>query len=120
MTENKYTYIYYELRNMLVLYIDDGYALSWLVDFVNRNNNIKHIDKIYEDGFHKIIIHLKDNSTITMLKCYDIEDIYNYLRGNRYNRIYVDSSIELTTEQSGWLENLIAHMTLCGEKTMKG
>ena len=64
MTENKYTYIYYELRNMLVLYIDDGYALSWLVDFVNRNNNIKHIDtlplNLYPSTMVRPVINMKD------------------------------------------------------------
>jgi hypothetical protein len=99
--------MYYEPNKILVLYKDDEYALSWLIDLVNKNNNIKHINTVYECGYYNIIICLNDNSTITMLKCDDIESTYNYLRGHRYDRIYMDSSIESTYYERGFLESLV-------------
>ena len=100
--------MYYEPYIALVLYRDDEYALSWLIDLVNQNNNIKCINKVRDFGYDKIIICLNDNSTITMLKCDDIESIYEYLRGHRYDRVYIDSSIKLTNDECGLLEVLIA------------
>lgn len=100
--------MYYEPNNILVLYKDDEYALSWLIDLVNKNNNIKHINKVNEFGYYKIIICLNDNSVITMLKCNDIESTYKYLRGYKYDRVYIDSSIELTDDEYGFFESLIA------------
>lgn len=99
--------MYYEPYIALVLYRDDEYALSWLIDLVNKNNNIKCINKVHEFGYYKIIICLNDNSIITMLKCDDIESTYNYLRGHKYDRIYMDSSIESTYYERGFLESLV-------------
>ena len=99
--------IYYEPNRILVLYKDDEYALSWLIELVNENNNIKHINAINEFGYHNILICLNDNSIITMLKCDDIESTYNYLRGHKYDRIYMDSSIESTNYERGFLESLV-------------
>ena len=99
--------MYYEPYIALVLYRDDEYALSWLIDLVNQNNNIKCINKVREFGYYKIIICLNDNSIITMLKCDDIESTYKYLRGHRYDRMYIDSSIKLTDDEYGFLERLV-------------
>lgn len=102
------TRTYYEPNRVLVLYKYNEYALSWLIDLVNKNNNIKHINQVYECGDYEIIICLSDDSIITMLKCNDIESIYKYLRGHRYDRIYIDSSIKLTNDECGLFESLIA------------
>lgn len=99
--------MYYEPYIALVLYRDDKYALSWLIDLVNQNNNIKCINKVHDFGYDKIIICLNDNSIITMLKCDDIESTYKYLRGYRYDRVYIDSSIKLTDDEYGLLQVLI-------------
>ena len=99
--------MYYEPYIALVLYRDDEYALSWLIDLVNQNNNIKCINKVRDFGYDKIIICLNDNSIITMLKCDDIESTYKYLRGHRFDRVYIDSSIKLTDDEYGLLEVLI-------------
>ena len=99
--------MYYEPYIALVLYRDDEYALSWLIDLVNQNNNIKCINKVREFGYYKIIICLNDNSIITMLKCDDIESIYKYLRSRRFDRVYIDSSIKLTDDEYGFLECLV-------------
>lgn len=101
------TRTYYEPNRVLVLYKDNEYALSWLIDLVNKNNNIKHINQVYECGDYEIIICLNDDSIITMLKCNDIESTYKYLRGHRYDRIYIDSSIKLTNDECGLFESLI-------------
>ena len=101
------TRTYYEPNRVLVLYKDNEYALSWLIDLVNKNNNIKHINQVYECGNYEIIICLNDDSIITMLKCNDIESIYKYLRGHRYDRMYTDSSIELTDDEYGLLQCLV-------------
>lgn len=102
------TRTYYEPNGVLVLYKDNEYALSWLIDLVNRNNNIKHINQVYECGDYEIIICLNDDSIITMLKCNDIESTYKYLCGHRYDRIYIDSSIKLTNDECGLFASLIA------------
>lgn len=102
------TRMYYEPNRILVLYRDDEYALSWLIDLVNKNNNIKHINTVHECGYCEIIICLNDDSIITMLKCNDIESTYEYLRGHRYDRIYIDSFIKLTNDECGLFESLIA------------
>ena len=99
--------IYYEPNRILVLYKDDEYALSWLIELVNENNNIKHINTINEFGYHNILICLNDNSIITMLKCDDIESTYKYLRSRRFDRVYIDSSIKLTDDEYGFLECLV-------------
>lgn len=99
--------MYYEPYIALVLYKDDEYALSWLIDLVNQNNNIKCINKVREFGYYKIIICLNDNSIITMLKCDDIESTYKYLRSRRFDRVYIDSSIKLTNDEYGFLECLV-------------
>jgi hypothetical protein len=104
--------MYYEPNIFLVLYRDDKYALSWLIDLVNQNNNIKCIHKVLEHGYDEIIICLNDNSTITMLKCDYIESTYKYLRGHRYDRVYIDSSIELTDDEYGLLQCLIVPRTI--------
>lgn len=102
------TRTYYEPNRVLVLYKDNEYALSWLIDLVNKNNNIKHINQVYEYGNYEIIICLNDDSIITMLKCNDTESTYEYLRGHKYDRIYIDSSIKLTNDECGLFESLIA------------
>lgn len=95
------------INKVLVLYRDDEYALSWLIDLVNKNNNIKRINKVHECGYEKIIIWLNDNSIITILKCNDIESTYEYLRGHKYDSIYVDSSIKPTDDEYALLESII-------------
>lgn len=99
--------MYYEPYIALVLYRDDEYALSWLIDLVNQNNNIKCINKVREFGYYKIIICLNDNSIITMLKCDDIESTYKYLCSRRFDRVYIDSSIKLTDDGYGFLKRLV-------------
>jgi hypothetical protein len=47
-----------------------------------------------------------------MLKCDDIESTYKYLRGHRYDRVYIDSSIELTDDEYGLLQCLIVPRTI--------
>jgi hypothetical protein len=87
-----------------VIYKDKKYMHDWIEDFVSRAQNA--IESMCMSTFT-----LKDGSKIRFI---DYKDIHNGCMGERFNRIYIDPSIELTDEEINIISPCINYMGILG------
>lgn len=78
----------------LVIYKRIEYMRGWIEDFIRENSEaIKNIHRNNVESY----IFLKDGSTIKFIKYSDSEEEFlKYMKGQYFNRIYIDSAIYCT------------------------
>lgn len=108
---------YYNPFNILVLYRNSEYALSWMVDFFCRNKDIIKSMEHGRNGLrYKVDIRLEDGSLITLLRYSYARPAFHFLEGMKFNRIYLDSAIPLNKEERAQLDTFIEQNNIIEEK----